>query len=267
MSRAFRTLIEEVEAIVDDRTPEPIVEDVEALYEAVSLDNITEKEWTPETSVAWLAEIISEMLEQFEGGDDRDLMECLSDLLAEAYKWSYGVSPEEKDVTPDVGTVDEPPKGGIPRGFRGSASGLPPSAKEWFTAVIKTMMKSPPKPIAEYPIETSVEVWNDTLGKAINKGIGIEWKTDKKTGIQYPAPDYRVLYGIWKNRMEKLTGLRPTREKDQKMEKGLETHRKAMAKELAKGAVKIGKKRSTQASTVMRGGRKKGKKDKDKKSS
>jgi hypothetical protein len=260
MARNFGALIEEVEAIVEDRTPEPMVEDVEALYESIKLDDISESAWTPETSVAWLAETIEALLEDFEGGDEKDLIEYIAELLAEAYKWSYAVEPEEKDVTPDVGTVDEPPKAGIPRGFRGSASGLPPSALEWFRAVIKTMMRKPPKPIEEYPVEVSVEVWNDTLGKAINKGIGIEWKTDKKTGIQYPAPDYKVLYGMWKNRMAKLTGLRPTREKDQKMEKGMETHRKAMAKELAKGAAKIGKKRATQASTAMRGGRKKGKK-------
>ena len=260
MPRNFGALIEEVEAIVEDRTPEPINEDIEALYESIDLADISESAWTPETSVAWLAEVIEGMLEEFEGGSDKEIVEYISELLAEAYKWSYAVDPEEKDITPDIGTVDEPPKAGIPRGFRGSASGLPPSAAEWFRVVIKTMMKSPPKPIAEYPVEVSVEVWNDTLGKAINKGIGIEWKTDKKTGIQYPAPDYKVLYGMWKNRMAKLTGLRPTREKDQKMEKGMEKHRGVMAKELAKGAAKIGKKRATQASTSMRGGVKKGKK-------
>ena len=260
MSRNFSQLIEEVEAIVEDRTPEPEVEDVDALYESISLENISESAWTPETSLAWIASTIDSLLEDYEGGDEKDLIEYLSDILAEAYKWSYSTAPEEKDITPDIGTVDEPPRGGLPRGFRGSASGMTPSATEWFSAVIKTMMRKPPKPIAEYPVETSVEVWNDTLGKAINKGIGISWETDKKTGIQYPSPDYRVLYGMWKNRMAKLTGLRPTREKDQKMEKGMEAHRKLMAKELAKGAEKIGKKRATQASTSLRGGRKKGKK-------
>lgn len=265
MTRNFGALIEEVEAIVDGREPELIVEDVDALYESINLENISEKAWTPETSVVWIAETIEGMLENFEGGDEKDLIEYISDLLAEAYKWSYSVDPEEKDITPEIGTVDEPPKGGIPRGFRGSASGMPPSAVEWFSAVIKTMMKKPPKPIAEYPVETAVEVWNDTLGKAINKGIGIAWQTDKKTGIQYPAPDYRVLYGMWKNKMMKLTGLRPTREKDAKMEKAMEKHTSVMAKELSKGAAKIGKKRATQASTSMRGARKKGKKSKKEK--
>jgi hypothetical protein len=259
MPRDFSALIEDVNAILDEREPEPIAEDIDALYESISLDEISEKAWTPETSVAWIAETIDGLLGEFEGGDEKDLVEYIVGILAEAYKWTYAVSPEEKDVSPDVGTVDEPPKGGLPRGFRGSASGMTPSANEWFTAVIKTMMKKPPKPIAEFPVETSVEVWNDMLGKAINKGIGIKWELDKKTGIHYPMPDYSVLYGMWKNQIAKLTGLRPTRERDQKMEKSMEAHRKEMAKELAKGAEKIGKKRAMQASTAMRGGVKKGK--------
>ena len=73
MSRKFSELIEEVEAIVEDRIPEPIVEDVDVLYESIDLENISEKEWTPETSIAWIASSIDGLLEEFEGGDEKDL--------------------------------------------------------------------------------------------------------------------------------------------------------------------------------------------------
>jgi hypothetical protein len=252
----FRQLLEEIEAVVDDRPPIFEPEGDENPYEGLDLSEDTDGEWTPATSVLWIASAIDELAEEFEGDEDA-IVEYFTDLLAEAYKWSYAVDPSEKDVAADVGSVDEPPRYMNLKGFRGRASGLTPSAEEWFSAVLKTMMKKPPKPIKEYAIDVSVEVWKDVLGKAINKGIGVNWATDKKTGIQYPEPDYRLLYGMWKDKLAKLTGLRPTREKDQKMEKALDKHRSEMAKELTKGAEKTGKKRATQASTVMAGAKKK----------
>ncbi|MDD5510956.1 MAG: hypothetical protein PHI12_09100 [Dehalococcoidales bacterium] len=244
----FRDLIEEIEGIVrGDAKASGAAAKLEENWEGV---NLTEDSagWGPGTSVKWVALLIEGLSKEI--GEEKAIQE-VQKWINEA--WTYAISPEEKNVTPDVGTIDEPSYALVPRGWRGRASGLTPSADEMMTVILKTLMNKPPKPILEFPVEVAKEIWQDALGKALNKGIGVKWELDKKTGIQYPMPDYSVIYGMWKDMVEKIVGVRPSREKDVKMMHALDNAAEEAAKDLAKGFEVVGKERGTQASTILRG--------------
>lgn len=259
MSKSFRSLIEDIESVVSGskapaRSVEPSASWDDIVMEGVDDDG----DWTPATSKLMIATIIENLVYELEVSEE-DAMEFVSAWLAEAYKWSYDVQPDEKDVTPDIGTVDEPSHGVPKRGFRGRASGLTPTADEGMRVILNTLSRKPPKPINEFPVETAAEMWKDALGKALNKGIGVKWELDKPTGINYPMPDYSVIYGIWKEMMAKTVGVRPSREGEVKLKHALDGAAKEAAKDLRKGIEALGGGRGAQASAILRG--RKGKKN------
>lgn len=242
-----KQLIEELEQIVSGNHPE-VESKIEEGWDDLDLTEDEDADWGPATSVLWIGAILEQLAEAV-GEEEAELW--VQNWINEA--WSYAISPEEKDVTPDIGTIDEPSHADVKRGFRGRASGLTPTGAEGMRVILNILSKKPPKPIGEFPVEVAAEVWQDALGKALNKGIGVKWEMDKPTGIQYPMPDYQVIYGIWKGMMEKLVGVRPSRENDVKMMHSLDKAAAIAAKDLRQGMDKLGAKRSAQASAILRG--------------
>jgi len=210
----------------------------------------------------WYLAYLREALVEAVGEDDAD--EHLAFLIDEAYKWSHKLSPEEKDVTPDIGTVDAPPSSQIPRGFRGGAGGLTPTQSEAMRRVVAMLADHPPKPVFDCKIEDAVDMWKEAAAKLINKGRGIIVKTDKKTGLPVVEPDFGAVYSMWKNMVEKVVGFRPTREMDKKMEVSIDKARSDAAKKLRsiQRGGQVSAKSAKQASTLMRAAKKKDKKGK-----
>jgi len=256
MSKSFRNLIEDIEGVVQgSKAPAQIdaTQDNSEAWDDVVLESVDDDgDWTPATSMLMVASIIDDLVEELEV-DEEDAIAFVTEWLEEAYKWSNALSSGDKDVTPDIGSVDEPSHGVPKRGFRNRASGLTPTGAEGMRVILNTLSRKPPKPIKEFPVEVSVETWNNALGKALNKGIGVKWELDKKTGINYPTPNYSTVYGIWKEMMAKLVGVRPSREGEVKLKHALDGAAKSAAKDLRKGVEKMGKKRGAQASAILRG--------------
>ncbi len=258
----FQKELREIEELVLGKTV--ISEDIddEPILSESDID-ITEEDWgedwTPATSIAYFATVI-EMLDE-EMGNEKEVDELLAMILEAAYKWSHAVDQQDKDLTPDVGTIDEPSAGYKMRGFRGTPSGMTPAMERGIMLLVKQAAENPPKFVYDAKLENSVEVWKEAAGKAINKGIGWSVKTDKKTGMTYPVPSYGTIKKIWAAMIAKSTGFAPTAAADKTIDRDIEIHRKKAAKELAKGVAKIGKKQAGRASTIMRGARGKGKKE------
>jgi hypothetical protein len=255
--------MEEIDGILNDTSVEEHgeVEDLPDLAEVMEED--WEDEWNPSAGLWYLAYLYDGLVEAV-GEEEAD--EHLSFLLVEAYKWSHSTSPEEKDVTPDVGTVDAPPSSQIPRGFRGGAGGLTPTQSEAMRRVVAMLADHPPKPVFDCKIEDAVEIWKEAAAKILNKGRGIVVKTDKKTGLPVVEPDFGAVYSMWKNMVEKVVGFRPTREMDKKMEVSVNKARSDAAKKLRsiQRGGHVSAKAAKQASTLMRGAKKKSKKKSEK---
>lgn len=246
--KSFRDLMEDIESVVGG-TRVPSVSNLG--WDSVDLNEAITDRWTPGAGVAFVATIIEGLVA--DGMTEEKAIETATQWVAEAYKWSYGIQPDEKDVSDLAGTIDEPPNADVKRGARIASSGLTPSAQEWNRVILNTLTKNPPKPILEFPLEIAVETWNDAIGKALSKGIGVKWEVDKKTGIGYPMPDYSTVYGIWKAMIERMVGLRPSREGEIKLKHALDQAAVDAAKDLRKGVEKLGGKRSAQASAILRG--------------
>lgn len=254
----FKILAEGIEKIIKakqnaDESNVETAEDLSAWDGIDMLEDVAEEDgWVPSTSIIMVAEIVDNLVKELKVDED-DAIAFVSEWLEEAYKWSHAVTPGDKDVSTDVGTIDEPSHGVPKRGFRERPSGLTPSADEGMRVILNTLSQHPPKPIMEFPVEVASETWKEALGKALNKGIGVKWELDKKTGINYPSPDYSVIYGIWKEMLAKQVGVRPSREGEVKLKHALDTAAKVAAKDLRKGIEALGAKRGAQASAILRG--------------
>ena len=249
----FRDELNEIDGIV---VGVPMMESEETnVLEEVDIEEEWEDDWVGATGAWWLGSLIGELKDEF--GEDA-AVEAVKWLVDEAYKFSHALQPADVEVGKDVGTQDEPPSGQLGRGYRGRASGLTTTQAEALRRVVAMLADRPPKAVADAKIEDSVMIWKEAAGKLINKGKGVIFSVDKKTGIPIVEPDFHSVYTQWKDMVAKVVGMRPTRQMEQKMEKSITEARKDAAKTLSKmrhGGT-VTSKHAKQASTLMRGAKK-----------
>ena len=251
--KSFRSLIEDIASVVEGTVTSAQIVEPQIDWDGVVLEDANSTdEWTPADSLIYINGLIESAI--VGGMSEDDAVECVTYMLDEAYKWSYGVQDDEKNVTGDIGTVDQPSSASVPSGAAGrkvNASGLPNSYEEWRRVVLATLSKKPPKPILEFPMEIAVETWNAALGIALNKGIGIDFQVDKKTGANLPIPAYGQIYRIWSDMLNKQYDINITHHGEKKLKHALDADAKVKAKELSSSS--MGRKEKARASAVLRG--------------
>lgn len=260
----FRRELEEIERLVFgsriarmEESHPSVIDESELL-----LDGSWGDEWNAAASVAYVASLIEKL--DAETGDAEVTNFLLSTLLEAAYKWSPDIQPDETYAVGDeTGDEDAPPNYIFKRGQRITAAGLTPAMEKGIWLLVKQAADNPPPFVANAKVEDSVKIWKEAAGMAINRGIGWKVETDKKTGMQYPTPDYEAIVTIWKNMVDKATGFRPSASAEKTLAQDIDQHRAQAAKELSKGVEKIGKEAAKRASTIMRGARGKAQKEQE----
>ena len=248
----LRDMIGEIDSILYKK--QAIGSSDEHFFEAVDIEEEWGDTWVGATSAWWLGSLINELSIEF--GED-GAVEAVQWLIDEAYKFSHAIEPSDIDVEKEAGTIDAPPSGALARGYRGRASGLTTTQAEALRRVVAMLADRPPQAVTDAKIEDSVVIWKEAAGKLINKGKGVVFKVDKKTGIPIVEPDFHAVYSLWKDMVAKVVGMRPTRQMEQKMEKSIDKARSDAARTLSKmrfGGM-VTAKQAKQASTLMRGAR------------